>query len=471
MVNEGDSFGFDVIKARGFSGTGQISGNLVMERLFELGNDNKLIPILGLSVTPSDDGKIWTVKLRQGVRFHDGTVFNADALVSHWQRVLNPENRYRNRILLGPLHSVEKTGEYEVRFLLKHAWASFRVMALTNKRMLSALIPSPKAVQEGIQNRSPVGTGPFIFKEWKAADRIVVTKNRAYWREGKPYLDEIVIRNIPDHETRYMALSSGQVDLISTDRPSHVKKLVHDPEYSTVITNPGGTIILMMNNAKPPLNDPRVRRALAHAWDQKQYIRVVYKDIVDSAEYINEGALSCGDFGYLKHDVEKARQLIAEYGKPVELEYFHSQTQRGRETAVVMQQLFKKIGVTLKPSPLSWGGILKKLFSKNFDIASWGITGHDDMGTIIAATFNSKSPRNLMQYKNEAVDEILLRLKLNADPDARRQSLCESARLINADAPLLYLFKQRFYLISKNNIKGIVPPRNEYVRLSEVWME
>lgn len=471
MVSEGDSFGFDVIKARGFSGTGQISGNLVMERLFELGPDNKLISILGLSAVPSKDGKIWTVKLRQGVKFHDGTAFNADAVVSHWQRVLNTENRYRGRILLGPLKSVEKTGEHEVRFLLNHAWEPFQVMVLTNKRMLASLIPSPNAVQDGIQNRSPVGTGPFIIKEWKAGDRIEVSKNPAYWQSGKPYLDEIIIRNIPDHETRYMALVSGQVDLISTDRPSRVKKLIHDPEYTTVITNPGGTVILMMNNAKPPLDDPRVRRALAHAWDQEQYIKVVYKDIVDSAEFLNESTLSCGDFGYLKHDVEKARQLIAEYGKSVELEYFHSQTQRGRETAVVMQQLFKKIGVTLKPSPLSWGGILKNCFSGEFDISSWAITGHDDMGSIITATFNSKSPRNLMRYNNEAADELLLRLQINADPEVRRQSLCEAARIINADAPFLYLFKQRFYIVSRKNVKGIVPPRNEYIRLSEVWVE
>jgi ABC-type transport system substrate-binding protein len=471
MVNEGDSFGFDVIKARSFTATSQIVGNLVMERLFEMGPDNQLIPVLGLSVTPSEDKKTWTVKLRQGVKFHDGTAFNADAVVAHWKRILNPENRFRRRLLLGPLKSVEKLAADEVLFVLKHAWELFLSMVLANKRLAVSLMPSPKAVQDDIQNRSPVGTGPFIFKEWKSGDRIVVAKNPQYRLDGKPYLDEIVIRNIPDHDACYAALLSGQVDLIATDRPGQVKKLMHNPDYTTIINDTGGTGILMMNNAKPPLDDARVRRALAHAWDQEQYIKVVFNDIVDSAKYLNSDMLPCNDYGYLEPDLVKARQLIADYGKPVEIEYFHSQTQRGRESAMVIQQLFKRIGVTVRPRPLTWGGIAKQVFNAEFDLTSWVIPGFDDMGPIITAYFDSSTPWNFMKYKNEKVDELLHQQRISVDPEARQQMLCNTALKINADAPFLYLFKQRFYMVSKKNIMGIVPPRNEYIRLSEAWIE
>lgn len=246
VVNEGEAYGFDVIKARAFSGTAQMAGNLVMERLFELGPDNGLIPVLGLSAVPSDDRKIWTVNLRRDVTFHDGTPFDADAVVAHWERILNPENRFKGLMLLRPLKSVEKTGEYEVRFVLDHAWAAFPATALAAKRSLAALIPSPKAVTDDTQMRSPVGTGPFVFKEWKTGDRIAVAGNPDYRMKGKPYLDEIIIRNIPDHDTRYLALISGQVDMIATDRPNHVRKLKANPEFSTITTDTGGTAILMM---------------------------------------------------------------------------------------------------------------------------------------------------------------------------------------------------------------------------------
>ena len=108
VADEIDATGFDAIKTRTMAGIGGMAANLVMERLFEMDKDSQLIPVLGLSATPSADGKTWTIRLREGVSFHDGTPFNADAVVRHWQRILNPENRYSALILLRPITSVEK---------------------------------------------------------------------------------------------------------------------------------------------------------------------------------------------------------------------------------------------------------------------------------------------------------------------------------------------------------------------------
>ena len=99
-------YGFDAIKSPGLPPTGWVVGSLIMERLFESGENGELIPVLGLSATPSPDNTIWTIKLRQGVKFHDGTPFTADAVVDHWQRILNPENRYRGLLVLKPIRGV-----------------------------------------------------------------------------------------------------------------------------------------------------------------------------------------------------------------------------------------------------------------------------------------------------------------------------------------------------------------------------
>jgi len=311
IVGELDAMGFDAVKARSTVGAGRAVGNLVMEKLFRRGKDDTLIPVLGLSATPSEDGKTWTVKLREGIKFHDGTPFNADAVIRHWQRLLDPKNRYRHRILFRPIVSVEKAGEYEVRFLLKHAWVPF-LSVLTNPSGFTALIPSPKAVEEDVQNRAPVGTGPFIFKEWKSGDHITVTKNPNYWQKGKPYLDEITLRPIPDHESRYAALASGQADIMITDRPAHVKKLTANPDFTKYVLNFRGAVILALNNSKPPLDDVRVRRAMALAWDQKKYIKASFKDIVPYTENWFGDSLKCDDVAYLRHDLKKAKALIAE---------------------------------------------------------------------------------------------------------------------------------------------------------------
>ncbi|MCP4575597.1 MAG: hypothetical protein GY846_04875 [Deltaproteobacteria bacterium] len=457
FISEIDATGFDAIKSRTSMGGGRLIGNLVMEKLFVRGKDDKLIPVLGLSATSSEDGKTWTVRLREGVKFHDGTPFNADAVVRHWQRLLDPKNRYRHRILFRPIVSVEKAGEYEVRFLLKHAWMPFTAV-LTKPAGFTSLIPSPRAVEDDVQNRAPVGTGPFIFKEWKSGDRIILTKNPAYWRKDKPYLDEIIYLSIPDHESRYAALVSGQADMMITDRPAHVKKLTSNPDFTTYVLNNRGAVILIMNNSKPPLDDVRVRRALAHAWDQKKYIKASFKDIVPYTEHWFGDAVNCGDVGYPSHDLEKAKSLIAEYGKPVELEYVHSATSRGLETAIILQQMMKKIGVKVNPVPSDFPGILKKVFSKKFDIASWVISGAYDMGPTTTAVLHSESPWNVAGYANEEVDKLLIRQRLSTDQKVRAETLCTIAQKVNSDTPFIYLFGRKYYVFARNYVKNVTLP-------------
>lgn len=472
FVGEIDAMGFDAIKTRALIGPGRLIGNLVMEKLFERGENGKLIPILGLSATSSDDGKIWTVKLRQGIKFHDETPFNAEAVVHHWQRLLDQKNRFRGRLLLRPVESVETIGEYEVRFTLKYAWLPFTGF-LTTPSGFTALIPSPKAVADDIHNRAPVGTGPFIFKEWKRGDRMVVSRNPDYWQKGKPYLDEIVSRPIPDHESRYATLASGQADIMITDRPTHVKKLSRDPDFTTQILVWRGAGILVLNNTKPPLNDIRVRQALALAWDQKKYIRASFQDIMPYTEHWFGNALDCSDYNYPSPDVDKARKLIAEYGKPVEVEYVHTATNRGHEAGMIMQQMFKEIGVKVNPVPSDFPGITKRLIGKQYDIASWIIPGAYDMSPITLAILHSKSPWNMTRYSNAEMDGLLMEQQLCTDSQVRSEIQCAIARKVNADSPFLYLFGRTYYLFSRNNIKNIKLNvlGEEGLQLKEVWIE
>ena len=471
VVGEVDGMGFDALKTRAMIGGGRVVGNLVMEKLFDRGKEGELNPSLGLSATSSADGKTWTVKLRQGVKFHDGTPFNADAVVSHWQRLLDPKNRFRGLLLLRPVTSVEKTGDYEVRFDLKHAWLPFTSF-LTSPAAFTALIPSPKAVENGIHNRAPVGTGPFIFKEWKSSDRIVVTKNPEYWQKDKPYLDEVVFRPIPDHESRYAALVSGQADMMITDRPMHVKKLTGNPDYAVFPLNWRGAGILVLNNTKPPFDDVRVRRAVALAWDQKKYLRTSFQDILPYTEHWFGDALDCGEAAYASPDLDKAKALIAEYGKPVEVEYIHTATNRGKEAGLIMQQMFKDIGVKVNPVPSDFPGIMKRLMSKNFDISSWIIPGAYDMGPVTMAVLNSKSPWNMTRYANEEVDKLLVEQQLSTDPEARNQILCNIVRKVNSDVPFLYMFGRTYYLFAHNKVKNVTLTvlGEEGLLLSDIWM-
>jgi 4-phytase/acid phosphatase/peptide/nickel transport system substrate-binding protein len=462
-------YGFDSIKTRIFTVSAQTAGHLIMERLFDLDQNGDIIPMLGLSMIPSEDNKTWTIELRQGVAFHDGTPFNADAVVHHWQRILNPTNRYRGMSSLRAIASVEKTAEFTVRFHLKHPWEPLSRM-LASRKAVAFWLPSPKAVDAGTQNRHPVGTGPFVFKSWKSDDRLVMVRNPNYWQTGKPYLDEIVVRVMPDADTRYAALVSGQVDVLYTDRPSHIKKLKADSRFRMLIGKGTGAGTLMLNTQKPPLDDVRVRRALAHAWDQEKYIKTVFQDIVPFTTHWFGEAVSCNDVAYRYPDVEKAKALIQEYGQPVEIEYIHSATQRGRSSAQVLQQLFKPIDVTVKAVPLDWGAIFKRVFSRQFNISSWGFPAVDDMGTVSLLALHSKGPYNLSGYDNKTVDELLTKQNLSMDKNVRQKTLCEVARHVNDDVPILLLCGRKYYLFSTTNVKGLPEPHQEAIKLMDVWI-
>ena len=463
------AYGFDPIKSRMYTAASVTAAHLVMERLFDRGANGEIVPLLGLSMTPSQDGKTWTVNLRQGVRFHDGTPFNADAVVGHWRRLLNPENSFRALPALRVIQSVEAVGEFTVRFHLEHPWKPF-AKVLSANTTLTSVIPSLKAVAEGTHNRAPVGTGPFVFKTFKDGDRIVLAKNRNYWQSGKPYLDEVVLRIIPDAQARYAAFVSGQLDVIYTDRPAHVRKLKAESRFETLTGKGTGAGTLVMNTRRPPLDDVRVRRALAHAWDQEKYIKMVFQDTVPYATHWYGDQLECAGAAYRHHDLEKARDLVREYGKHVEIEYIHSATQRGVESAMVVQQLFKPIGVTVRSVPLDWGAVYKRMFERNFDLASGGIPGMDDMGVVTRLIFHTKSTWNLAGYSNKDVDRLLIKQKLSVDQETRNQVWCEVARHVNKDAPILLLCGRRYYLFAAPGVKGLLPPHNQNIRISNAWL-
>ncbi len=470
MAHELDAAGFDAIEARASIGAGANAAGLIMEKLFERGPQGALIPVLGLTATPSEDGRTWTIRLREGIQFHDGTPFNADAVVHHWQRLLDPANRYRGRMLMGPIVAVEKSGRYAVRFQLKHAWQPFPAV-LVGSRGFTARIPSPQAVDSGRQNSAPVGTGPFMFKEWKRGDRIVVRRNPHYWRKGRPYLDEIVLRPLSDHESRYAALVSGQVDMMVTDRPAHVKKLRTNPDFATHVLERNGATVMAMNCSKPPLNDARVRRAIAHAWDQEKYIRASFRNIVPSCKDWYGRQLDCGAVNYPRHDLQKARELLAAYGKPVAIEYIHTATPRGREAGVILQQMLKEVGITVKPVPSDFPGIMKQLFGRQYDICSWMIPDFEEMSLITMAAFHSQSPWNVYRYADPEVDQLLNKQRRSTDPRVRDATLCAIARKVNADAPFLYLYGRTFYIFARRYIRNLTVPDHRIPPLDEVWIE
>ncbi|MCP4694315.1 MAG: hypothetical protein GY859_40155, partial [Desulfobacterales bacterium] len=299
-----------------------------------------------------------------------GAPFDADAVIAHWSRILDPKNRFRRRILITPVLGVDKVDAYTVRFKLKHPWAPFKKIIAWNRTFI-ALIPSPKAVKADVQNAAPAGTGPFRFVEWKRSDYVAVEKNTAYWKAGQPLAERIVFRIIPDHQTRYAALQAREMDFIYTDRGSHIVKAQKDDSLKVYTAEDNGAEIILINNAAPPLDDVRVRKALIHAWNQAHYISISYKDTIPEVEHTFGNGFACGDVAYPEFNPDAARALLADYGKPVKIEYIHTNSQRGRDAGQILQQRCKVVGIDLVLAPMDIGPIVKKVYTGKYQVSSW----------------------------------------------------------------------------------------------------
>jgi ABC-type transport system substrate-binding protein len=468
---ENDFAGFEVLKSSSrLAINGSIAANTIMEPLFRMGKDENLIPVLGLRLEQSDDGKTWTVKLRKNVKFHDGTMFNADAVVHHWNRMLNPENKFRGRAAMGPIVSVTKVDETTIQYNLKHPWLPFKRL-ISGTRGLINLIPSIKSVDAGNQNRSPIGTGPFKLREWKSGDAFTIVKNSNYWGEGVPYLDKIVFKPMTDSQTRYASLQSGQADIIWMDRGNLINKAKSDSSLNVYTSEDNGAEIFILNTSAPPLDDINVRRALAHAHNQERQVKMVYKDSIPVVHHPFGNQCECNDDGYREYNPDKARELLAGYGKPVEIEMLHSNSKRGRDIGEISQQFFKDVGVTTNPAGFDFGPVIKKVISGKYQVSTWRISSRPDQGPALFLTLHSKSRANFSHYKNPEMDKLLVAQRMETDPKRRNEIFCQVARLINDDVPILYRGGMRSHVITSKKVEGLSSMKDGIVRLESVWID
>ncbi len=463
--------GFDVLGTSGFINPTQAPlNNLIQEPLFRMDASGNLLPVLGLNAFPSANGSIWDIRLRQGIFFHDDTPFNADAVIHHWTRILDPANWYKGRPTVQPIRNVEKIDDYRVRFTLDHPWPPF-LEVISDELLMFNFIPSPTAVEAGVHDRKPVGTGPFKYHKWNSGDHFVVLRNDRYWQEWKPLLNKIVFRAMPDHQTRYASLLSGELDIITLDRGSLIKKAKENKDLRAFQTDGNGAEIILLNTNKPPLDDIRVRRALAMANNQALHIKIVYGDTIPFIHHPFGEQFTCADDGYMAYNPGQAKGLIAEYGQPVEIECLHSNTSRGRNIGVVLQRLYKDIGVNLKPVPLSTGPQVMKVLQGNYQMATWRIPPSRDHGPQLYRSFHSQSPTNFTGYNNPDMDRLLEMQRVETDAARREEIWCKIVRQLNNDVPLLYRGGRRFHFVARKKIRDMMDTPGFMVDLASAWLD
>jgi peptide/nickel transport system substrate-binding protein len=394
---EQDIAGFDPLTV-GVYDTGQTAtARLLFDTLTKLDPSAKPVPSLATSWTPSTDFKIWTFKLRPGVKFQDGTPLNAEAVAFNFQRQIDPNAHCRCAIYISFIDKVEAADELTVVFHLKNPSPNFAALAANSYQ--NNPVHSPKAIQELKEgyNRHPVGSGPFRLKSWQSGDRLVLERNPDYWDKDHVYLDEVVIRPLPDNTARFASVLSGETDIIWHDRADDIVKAQKDSRLVVHEYAGSGAQVYAFNTKRPPFDDVRVRQALRMALDLKTYSDVLWQGLWKPAKdpWGPGSFVQCKDSGAFSFDPEKAKALLKEYGKPVDFKMVVTATPLGRQIGQTFQEMWRDVGATMTIDQVDQTALITKAFKRDFDLTPWRIVDSPDPDIQAFSNFHTGSPVNL----------------------------------------------------------------------------
>ncbi len=302
--------GFDLTQGQ-LDTSGLLVAGAIFDPLFTFDGDGRPVPFLASAATPEDDGRAWTIELRPGVRFHDDTPVDAAAVVADLDAMRRAP---RFAPVLRPIEAVETTGPTTVRVRLRSPWSTFPA-ALTGQ---AGMVAAPSTIGKPSASSAPVGSGPFRFGSWQPDRELSLLRNDRYWGrdpDGRslPYLDAVEFRPMPDASTRLESTLAGDVDLAIATEPATIRTAL-DSSYLQYVVEPGATAVLAvaLNTRTAPLDDVRVRRALAMATDQAEIADAVgtfYEPIDGSVHGLPRARATA----YPATDAAKAAALVAEY--------------------------------------------------------------------------------------------------------------------------------------------------------------
>lgn len=455
----------------------------IFDSLVVQGPDNSIQPWLATEWTVSEDGKSYTFKLREDVKFHDGTPFNAEAVKYSFDRIIDPKTQAKNAVaLLRPYESSEVIDDYTIKINLATPSSAF----LSNLSQAMLAIVSPTAAEKyGDQFvKNPVGTGPYKFVSWTENADIVVEKNEEYhWApsivENKeaPYLDKITFKIIPEEATRIGSVQSGQVLAAETVPPQNIVSLKNDPNFQLLqVDTIGLPYTLFFNQRKEPWNDVKARKAVQLAVDVEAIVKTLYLDTYSRAW----SPLTPGILGYdeslenkNKLDLEQANQLLDELGyvkgedgirekdgKKLILNYVDGTPNREKrnDIAVIIQQQLKKVGIKVE---INITKDIASVVQQNADYDLYGNSQVNSDPNSLRAFYHTTTPEEEALVKrlgggsDPEVDQWLEEGTVELDPEKRIEIYKKVQQKIIDEAWIIPIYVFPYTVAASKNVNGI----------------
>jgi peptide/nickel transport system substrate-binding protein len=433
--------------------------------------DGNIVPNLAKSWEISDDGKVYTFHLQDGVTFHDGTPLNADAVKFTFDRFMADETANPSKASMGPLASTDAVDDLTVKLSFDAPFAP--LLSFLTDPFAGIVSPAGvKAVGEEFGNK-PVGSGPFKFNEWVKGDHITLERFDAYkgfhpmyQHEGPAYLDQVIYRTMPEEQARLAALETGEVNLAEPPL-EEVARLQQDSNFTiNVAPNTGQLVFFEFAVHRAPFDDPRVRQAVGFAIDPASLVSIGLNDLSQTTQCtVGPGILGgdsavCGSAGF-SYDPDKAKSLLAEAGHgdtPLAVTLATWTGGNREDVAQLVQNQLNQVGFDVKLETMDIGSLNARVKSENntkegggfFDMMGWAWFDPD----ILYALFHS--PGWVDGYSDPALDTMLEEQRQTTDRDARLTQIDKIQQFILEKAAMVPLYSPgwNWILAAQSKVKG-----------------
>lgn len=444
----------------------------IYENLVQFNEKNEIVGQLAKSWEISDDSLTYTFSLQEGIKFHDGTDFNSETIKTNYDRVVKKENNLRQRrtfIVTNSdgtekprVASIETPDDKTVIFKLTEPWSPFI------NRLTQFCIISPAALEKygnDIMN-NPIGTGPFIYKEWVEGDRTVMTRNESYWGE-KPSVDSVTIKEVPEAGTRTAMLQTGEADMVYPMPADQIEAL---KDNGSVQVNKSDSNILRyvtLNMNLPELKEKKVRQAMNYAIDKEAYVTLMYSGYGKPAASVVPSIIS----GYVEqkpyaYDVDKAKKLMKEagYEEGLKLTLWGDNTTQEIKGMTFIKQQLEQIGIEVDVMPMDPATISDKIYVPldqaeiNMWYVNWSasdFTMDGSLRSLLHSTMVPPTSANTAYYNNPELDKLLDEGLKDADVEAQADIYSKAQEIAWQDAPWLFLGNDQIIYSTQSWLSGV----------------
>jgi peptide/nickel transport system substrate-binding protein len=439
---------------------GRIVFSAFCDKLFDIDEKLNIVPQLALSHETSADGKEMTIKLRPGVKFHDGEPLDAEAAKFSIERHMTLPTSFRKSELASVDH-VEVVDPLTIKLVLKTPFSPL-IAQLTDR---AGMMVSPKAAKEAGEKFGlhPVCAGPYKFVERVQQDRIVFEKFADYWNKDNIHIDRVVFLPIVDATVRLANLKSGGLDLIERVLATDIKEVRADPKLvlSTALELGylGLTINIANDKNKGPLSQSeKVRQALDLSIDREALNQVVFNgEFTPGNQWVNpQHPYYQKSFPIPKRDIAKAKALLKEAGvkTPVPVDLMVTKGAENEAVSQVLQSMAAEAGFDLKIRVIEFATSFKQAQAGEFQIFQIAWSGRIDPDGNSYVFMHTKAPQNDGGYTNPEADKLMEDARLTSNFEERKALYEKLTKILLNDRPIIYLYHRKLLIAHTTKLEG-----------------